>query len=145
MKLLGYSAFVLSLAGVCSCGTGKDAAQLTKSGLDPQKFESVINGDSTALITLSNASGMEVCVTNYGGRIVSIMVPDKNGEFKDVVLGFDSVGAYTPEVNYGRFVCCSGIINSKSIIRLQSIFDKRLYISRKLIVAIGRVNGKCES
>lgn len=108
MKLLGYSAFVLSLAGVCSCGTGKDAAQLTKSGLDPQKFESVINGDSTALITLSNASGMEVCVTNYGGRIVSIMVPDKSGEFKDVVLGFDSVGGYTPEVNKSDFGAAIG-------------------------------------
>lgn len=108
MKLLGYSAFVLSLAGVCSCGTGKDAAQLTKSRLDPQKFESVINGDSTALITLSNASGMEVCVTNYGGRIVSIMVPDKNGEFKDVLLGFDSVGAYTPEVNKSDFGAAIG-------------------------------------
>ncbi|MDE7115122.1 MAG: galactose mutarotase [Muribaculaceae bacterium] len=108
MKLLGYSAIVLALAGVCSCGTGKDAAQLTKSGLDPKKFESVINGDSTALITLSNASGMEVCVTNYGGRIVSIMVPDKNGEFKDVVLGFDSVGAYTPEINKSDFGAAIG-------------------------------------
>ena len=29
---------------------------------------------------------MEVCITNFGGRIVSIMVPDKNGEMKDVVL-----------------------------------------------------------
>ena len=34
---------------------------------------------------------MEVCITNFGGRIVSIMVPDKNGEMKDVVLGFDSI------------------------------------------------------
>ncbi len=51
---------------------------------------------------------MEVCVTNYGGRIVSIMVPDKNGEFKDVVLGFDSVGAYTPEVNKSDFGAAIG-------------------------------------
>lgn len=37
---------------------------------------------------------MEVCVTNFGGRIVSIMVPDKNGNLKDVVLGFDSIADY---------------------------------------------------
>lgn len=54
-------------------------------------------GKQTALFTLKNANGMEVCVTNFGGRIVSIMVPDRNGDFKDVVLGFDSVQAYFPK------------------------------------------------
>ena len=37
---------------------------------------------------------MEVCITNFGGRIVSVMVPDKNGNMKDVVLGFDSIADY---------------------------------------------------
>jgi aldose 1-epimerase len=37
---------------------------------------------------------MEVCITNFGGRIVSIMVPDKAGKMQDVVLGFDSVQDY---------------------------------------------------
>ena len=37
---------------------------------------------------------MEVCVTNFGGRIVSIMVPDKNDSLRDVVLGFDSIADY---------------------------------------------------
>ena len=46
---------------------------------------------------------MEVCVTNFGGRIVSVMVPDRNGDFKDVVLGFDSVQAYFPENNLSDF------------------------------------------
>lgn len=108
MKLLGYSALILAFAGICSCSSGKDAPQLTKSGLDPKKFESVVNGDSTSLITLTNASGMEVCVTNYGGRIVSIMVPDKDGNFQDVVLGFDSIGAYLPDVNKSDFGAAIG-------------------------------------
>ncbi len=38
---------------------------------------------------------MEVAITNYGGRIVSVMTPDKNGVMRDVVLGFDSIGGYT--------------------------------------------------
>ncbi len=108
MKLVGYSALIAALAGLGACGSQNDTAQLTKSGLDPKNFESVINGDSTSLVTLTNASGMEVCITNYGGRIVSVMVPDKNGDFQDVVLGFDSVSAYTPEINKSDFGAAIG-------------------------------------
>jgi len=67
---------------------------LTKSGLDPQNFVSEINGKQTALYTLTNDAGMEICVTNFGGRVVSIMAPAKDGSFKDVVLGFDNVSDY---------------------------------------------------
>ena len=37
---------------------------------------------------------MEACITNLGARLVSLMVPDKNGNFKDVVLGFDNIADY---------------------------------------------------
>lgn len=67
---------------------------LTQSGLNPTHFETVIDGKATHLYTLKNASGMEVCVTNFGGRIVSLMVPDKEGKLTDVVLGFDNVEDY---------------------------------------------------
>ena len=67
----------------------------TLSGLKKSDFQSVVDGDSTDLYVLKNANGMEVAVTNYGGRIVSVMVPDKNGTLQDVVLGFDSVQGYT--------------------------------------------------
>ncbi len=46
------------------------------------------------LYTLSNKNGMKMTVTNYGGRIVTLMVPDKKGNFGDVVLGFDSLKQY---------------------------------------------------
>lgn len=87
---------------LASCG-GKEVVQTTASGLDPKNFEAEYNGKATALFTLKNANGMEVCITNFGGRIVSIMVPDRNGDFKDVVLGFDSVQAYFPENNLTDF------------------------------------------
>lgn len=86
-----------------ACNSTKDAPQTTLSGLDPQNFVSEYEGKPTALYTLKNANGMEVCVTNFGGRIVSIMVPDRNGDFKDVVLGFDSVQAYFPQNNLSDF------------------------------------------
>ena len=71
----------------------------TLSGLDRANFVSSVNGKATDLYTLTNAGGMEVCVTNFGGRIVSVMVPDRNGEMKDVVLGFDNIANYADKVN----------------------------------------------
>lgn len=42
---------------------------------------------------------MEVCITNFGGRIVSLVVPDKNGKQTDVVLGYDNIAQYADSVN----------------------------------------------
>jgi len=81
---------------------------LTVSGLNPKDFEGEYNGAKTALYTLSNESGMEVCITNFGGRIVSIAVPDKEGQMKDVVLGFDKVSDYFPENNASDFGAAIG-------------------------------------
>ena len=75
----------------------------TASGLNPKDFKSTYNGMRTALYTLTNAKGMEVCITNFGGRVVSIMVPDKDGKLQDVVLGFDKVSDYFPENNQTDF------------------------------------------
>ena len=52
---------------------------------------------------MTNASGMEVTVTNFGGRITSIVLPDKDGVKRDVVLGFDKVEDYYPENNQTDF------------------------------------------
>ncbi len=57
-------------------------------------FATVIDGKETALFTLQNANGMLVTVTNYGAKIVSVYAPDKNGDFADVVLGFNSIADY---------------------------------------------------
>lgn len=93
----------LVVIAAASCTGKKDAQAVTASGLDPQNFVAVVDGDTTGLFTLKNANGMEVNITNYGGRIVSLMVPNRSGEFTDVVLGFDSVQAYFPENNKTDF------------------------------------------
>lgn len=91
-----------------SCGGGQQKAVSSDQTLDAKKFETEIDGKKTGLYTMRNASGMEVSITNYGGRIVAINVPDKKGQMHDVVLGFDSIGAYLPEVNQSDFGAAIG-------------------------------------
>ncbi|MDR0824398.1 MAG: galactose mutarotase [Prevotella sp.] len=79
---------------VTGCSEKKSVGQLTESGLNKKNFETEVNGKKTDLYVLTNANGMEVCITNFGGRVVSILVPDKDGNKKDVVLGFDSIQDY---------------------------------------------------
>ncbi len=71
-----------------------------------EDFESTVQGKETALYTLQNEKGMQVAITNYGGRIVSWLAPDKNGEFDDIVLGFNSIDGYlnANEVYYGALI-----------------------------------------
>ena len=94
-----------TVALLAACNT---QAPLTQSGLNPKDFESTYNGSPTALYTLTNTHGMEVCITNFGGRIVSIMVPDREGDMQDVVLGFDKVQDYFPENNQTDFGAAIG-------------------------------------
>ena len=90
-----------------ACGTNK-GAQMTVSGLKPTNFDSIIGGKKTELITIKNHAGMEVCLTNYGGRVVSLSVPDKSGKPTDVVLGYDNIAQYADTVrtpsDYGSSV-----------------------------------------
>ena len=96
-SVLGAGALALLLS---SCvGGGKQEAQLTLSGLDAAKFDTIINEKPVKLYTLKNANGMEVCITNYGGRVVSLVVNDKDGKPTDVVLGFDNIQQYADTLN----------------------------------------------
>ena len=90
--LLGAGAMMAMLTA-CSGN-----ATLTESGLDPAKFDTTINDKPVKLFVLKNAKA-EVCVTNFGARVVSIAVPDKNGKLTDVVLGFDNIREYADSVN----------------------------------------------
>lgn len=105
MKLINMAPLAIA-AIVASCQSAGNG--LTKSGLDPEKFKSEANGKPTALYTLTNENGMEACITNYGGRIVSLMVPGSDGALRDVVLGFDSIQAYFPENNQTDFCASIG-------------------------------------
>ena len=90
----------LGLLALTSCVNSAGTASLTASGLNPADFDTTINGKKVELVTLTNNAGMEVCLTNYGGRVVSISVPDKNGKATDVVLGYDNIRQYADTLNF---------------------------------------------
>lgn len=79
----------------------------TQSGLFRSNFQIEHMGKFSDLYTLTNENGMEVCFTNFGGRIVSIMVPDKDGKMIDVCLGHDSIADY---IRYGYQGCNFGAL-----------------------------------
>ena len=84
----------LLVAAALMVGCCSEQNKTTLSGLNPADFETTIGDQTTQLYTLKNANGMEVCITPFGGRIVSVMVPDRTGELRDVVLGFDKISGY---------------------------------------------------
>lgn len=115
--LTGIAAFTVA-AFLYSCGQASQESTITASGLNTSDFDTVYTGvqyegktyspgnldaKSIALYQLKNENGMEVCITNFGGRIVSIVVPDKDGNMKDVVLGFSKAEDYFPWNNTSDF------------------------------------------
>ena len=116
MKHLTASVVASAVLALAAASCSQNKAQLTKSGLDPVNFTDTIDGKPVALYTLTNAEGLEACITNFGGRIVSLMVPDRDNKLTDVVLGHDSladyinidgnfgaiIGRYGNRINHGR-------------------------------------------
>ncbi len=108
---------VWGVAALLMAACTPKAEKATESGLLQSKFQTEVDGKKTDLFTLRNKDNMEVCITNFGGRIVSVMVPDKDGQMRDVVLGFDSIqdyiskpsdfgasiGRYANRINQGKF------------------------------------------
>lgn len=80
--------------------------KLTLSGLDDKNFRTTIDGKESRLYTLTNHNGCELTICNYGARIVSLLVPDRNGVMTDVVTGHSSIADYlTTEEPYFGAVC----------------------------------------
>jgi len=75
--------------------TAKDSVSATTQQIpDSASFTADVQGQKVKLFTLKNNSGATVAITNYGGRLVSLLVPDKDGKATDVILGYDSLKSY---------------------------------------------------
>lgn len=80
------------IVALSACNNAKTITATTNT--DSLNYATVIDGKNVALYTLTNKQGAKVTITNYGGRIVSLWMPDKNNKLTDVVLGYDTIGAY---------------------------------------------------
>ena len=83
---LGSLALLATVVGSVS------AAPMAK--VTQKSFGKMPDGTNVTLYTLTNASGAQVQITNYGGTVVSVKVPDNKGKLDDIVLGFDKLSGY---------------------------------------------------
>jgi aldose 1-epimerase len=72
----------------------------SQAQIKPEAFHRTIDGSQVDLYTLKNSNGLEAKITNYGGIVVSLTVPDKNGKPADVVLGYDTLNDYIGSTPY---------------------------------------------
>ena len=71
--------------------TNKQQAAAGYTEVDPQAYEAVLNGKPVHLYTLTNKQGLIVKISNFGARLVQVLVPDRNGQLGDVTLGYDTL------------------------------------------------------
>lgn len=85
----------LTIAGLCAaCLIGCASMPDSKAIITSAPFGVVPDGTPVEIYTLRNSKGVEVRIITYGGIIVSLKTPDRNGKFADVVLGYDNLDAY---------------------------------------------------
>ncbi|MDF2440500.1 MAG: aldose 1-epimerase [Abditibacteriota bacterium] len=94
------------LCGMAIVSTG--TAHAAQSRITKSSFGRTASGQNVDLYTLTNSNGAQAKITNYGGIVVSLMVPDQRGLMGDVVLGFDTLNEYVKSNPYfgaliGRF------------------------------------------
>lgn len=88
MKTFIYLSLLICLFS-CNKHPNKELPLLNESA-----FKTEVDGKAVDLYTLKSASGLTMQVTNLGARVVTLWVPDKNGKYEDVVLGYDSIDRY---------------------------------------------------
>jgi aldose 1-epimerase len=78
---------------------------LAKSGITSQEFGTMTDGQHVQIYKLTNKNGMEAEISNFGGVVQTLKVPDKSGKFADVVLGYDKLDGYvTDKSSFGALI-----------------------------------------
>ncbi|HEX9511577.1 MAG TPA: aldose epimerase family protein [Puia sp.] len=117
MNKFVFSFLVVAAGLITNCGggsnppaasTGTDSVAKMAAAVLPDagSFRDTVDGKPTALYVIKNKNNAEAAITNYGARVVSILVPDKQGVLTDIVAGYDSIGKYVhqPETYFGAIV-----------------------------------------
>ena len=92
---------VTIFSGALLMTTLSPAGAKSQSGSTTKKsFGKTPDGQPADLFVLTNKNGAEVSITNYGGAVVSLKVPDRSGKLADVVLGYDGIDGYVNDKSY---------------------------------------------
>jgi aldose 1-epimerase len=123
MKNLIFFTIVFILISCQHSGSDKQISENSYPNLSREAFQDTIDGKATDLFVLKNTNGMAAAITNYGGRIVRLLVPDKEGILGDVVLGFSSIDGYLKanEVFHGALIGRVGNRIAKGKFTLDSV------------------------
>jgi len=93
-RVLALLSLSLAVASVVGCKT------IPSEAITRRPFGQTKDGTPAYLFTLRNAQGAEARISNYGGLVVSLKVPDKHGKLGDVVLGYDKLSDYIKDTPY---------------------------------------------
>ena len=85
---------------ICSISCNKIFKKMPILTIDKNLFGKTIDGNDVDQYILTNNKGMEVSIITYGGIITSWTAPDKNGDYKDIVLGYNTLAEYEDETPY---------------------------------------------
>jgi len=107
--------YLLAVALFFSCGNKQKSTQSPEatdkkreiSLLDTAAFNIELDGKKVSLYTLKSGNGITMQVTNFGGRVVTLWVPDKDGKYEDIVYGHDNIDKY---INYTGERCLGPVV-----------------------------------
>ena len=88
------------ISSLCGCNEEMMSKILGKGIIKMEPFGTAPDGKEVNLYTLRNSKGCEVKITNYGGIVTSLTVPDRDGKLCDVVLGYDNLNGYIKNSPY---------------------------------------------
>ena len=101
MRQISFAGSLLTLSAVLAvAGCATQEEQMSETTIRVESFGQLQDGSPVDLYTVTNAAGAEMRVTNYGGIIVSLRMPDADGNLEDIVLGYDSLAGYVRQNPY---------------------------------------------
>jgi aldose 1-epimerase len=101
-----YISFLIIASLLLACGCCPGTKSTKKASIKKQPFGRTDDGHKVDLYTLTNANGLVARITNYGGTVTELWVPDRNGKPGDILLGFDNLKDYEEKSPY--FGCIIG-------------------------------------
>lgn len=99
--------FALMLSFMMSCTEKKSENKQELPLLDAGAFKTTLDGKEINLYTLKSGKGITMQVSNFGGRVITLWVPDKDGNYEDIVYGHDSINKY---INYEGERCLGPVV-----------------------------------